>query len=105
MSRQTMHVAAAEPRLFVSSIRSHLPLGAVVVGAAAFQFVLGLPMRVPRIFGDELIYWELSRSFAWTGHFAIRGGSEPGYGVVYPALISVAHRLSQSETGAYVIAL
>jgi hypothetical protein len=99
-----MHIAAAEARLSASSGRSRTPLAAVVVGAALFQLVLGLPMRVPRIFGDELIYWELSRSFAWTGHFAVRGGSHPGYGVVYPALISVAHRLSRSETGAYVIA-
>jgi hypothetical protein len=84
--------------------RAILPLAGIVACAGALQFVLGLPMRAPRIFGDELIYWELSRSFAWTGHFTVRGGSDPGYGIVYPALIAVAHRATGSEASAYTAA-
>ena len=75
----------------------------VVLAAVGWQWVLGGMIRVPTIFGDELIYWEMSRAFAATGHFAVRGGGHPGYGIGYPALISVAHLLSPTETGAYVV--
>jgi dolichyl-phosphate-mannose-protein mannosyltransferase len=75
-----------------------------VLGAACFDGALALPMRVPRIFGDELIYWELSRGFAWTGHFTVRGGSAPRYGVVYPALLAAAQRIGGDQAAAYAIA-
>jgi 4-amino-4-deoxy-L-arabinose transferase-like glycosyltransferase len=75
-----------------------------VAGAASFDFVLASPIRAPRIFGDELIYWELSRGFAWTGHFTVRGGVAPAYGVVYPALLAAAQRIGGDQVAAYVIA-
>lgn len=84
--------------------RERLQLIAVVAGAALFDWVLALPMRVPRIFGDELIYWELSRGFAWTGHFTARGGIAAAYGAVYPALLAAAQRLGGDQTAAYAIA-
>jgi Dolichyl-phosphate-mannose-protein mannosyltransferase len=77
---------------------------AVVVGAAVFNGLLAVPIGRPRIFGDELIYWELARGFAWTGHFTVRGGAAPGYGVVYPALLSAAQRIGSDQTSAYAIA-
>jgi hypothetical protein len=61
-------------------------------------------MRAPRIFGDELIYWELSRGFAWTGAFAVRGGDAPGYGVAYPALVGAAQRIGGDQVAAFAIA-
>ena len=79
-------------------------LAAVVVGAALFNGLLAVPIRRPRVFGDELIYWELSRGFAWTGHFTVRGGAAPRYGVVYPALLAAAQRIGGDQTTAYAIA-
>jgi len=76
----------------------------VVVGAVVLDLVLAIPIDRPRIFGDELIYWELGRAFAWTGHFTVRGGSSPHYGIVYPALVAIAQRLGGTQTTAYRLA-
>jgi len=76
----------------------------IVAGAAVLGGLLAVPVRRPRIFGDELIYWELSRAFAWTGHFTVRGGAAPRYGYVYPAVLTVAQRLGGDERSAYAIA-
>ena len=69
-----------------------------------FNGLLAVPIRTPRIFGDELIYWQLARGFAWTGHFTVRGGAAPRYGVVYPALLAAAQRIGSDQTSAYAIA-
>jgi hypothetical protein len=85
-----------------------VPVGvwvALLVGVSTLtqvQFVRGLP--VPRIFGDELIYSELARSFAATGEFAVREVPSAGYGVVYPALIAPAFALFSDLPQAYAAA-
>jgi hypothetical protein len=79
-------------------------LSAIVAAGALLDGLLAVPVRRPRIFGDELIYWQLSRAFAWTGHFTVRGGSSPRYGYVYPALLAIAQRLGSDEHSAYAIA-
>ena len=84
--------------------RRRLQLAAVVLGATGFDSLLALPIRAPRIFGDELIYWELSRGFAWTGHLTVRGGSAPRYGPVYPALLALAQRIGGDQTAAFAVA-
>src|SRR5205823_6080331 len=42
---------------------------------------------------DELIYSDVARSFATTGHFAVRGVGQPQYSVGYPFLLSIAFHL------------
>jgi hypothetical protein len=84
--------------------RAWAQVTAVVVGAALFNGLLAVPIKRPRIFGDELIYWQLSRSIAWAGEFTMRGKAAPRYGVVYPALLAVAQRLGGDQTTAYAIA-
>lgn len=79
-------------------------LAAVVAGGAVFNGLLAVPIRTPRIFGDELIYWQLARGFAWTGHFTVRGGAAPRYGVLYPALLAAAQRIGGDQTTAFVVA-
>jgi hypothetical protein len=79
-------------------------LTAVVAGGAVFNCLLAVPIRTPRIFGDELIYWQLARGFAWTGHFTVRGGAAPRYGVLYPGLLAAAQRIGGDQTTAYVVA-
>ncbi len=69
-----------------------------------FNGLLAVPIRTPRIFGDELIYWQLARGFAWTGHFTVRGGGTPRYGPLYPALLAAAQRIGGDQTTAYVAA-
>jgi hypothetical protein len=55
----------------------------------------------PHVFGDELVYSELGRSFAATGHFALRGVANSSYGVIYPMLIAPAYALSKNLVQAY----
>jgi hypothetical protein len=79
-------------------------LAAVVLGGTLVNSLLAIPIWRPRVFGDETIYWQLGRAFAWTGHFTVRGGSAPRYGVVYPALLAIPQRLGSDQHSAYVIA-
>jgi hypothetical protein len=86
------------------SSRIGLALVGVIVTAICIDLALALPVRGPHTFGDELVYWDLSRTFASTGHLTARGGAHLGYGPGYPALISLAHVLGGSERTAYLLA-
>jgi hypothetical protein len=68
-------------------------LAAIVVISAGIRIALGRHVIAPWIMVDELIYSELAKSFAATGHFQIRGVASNGYGFVYPALIAPAWKL------------
>jgi Dolichyl-phosphate-mannose-protein mannosyltransferase len=85
-------------------LRAWPQVAGVVVGGAVCNGLLAIPIRNPRIFGDELIYWQLARGFAWTGHFVVRGGAAPRYGVLYPALLAAAQRIGGDQTTAFAIA-
>jgi Dolichyl-phosphate-mannose-protein mannosyltransferase len=50
---------------------------------------------------DELIYSELGRSLAESGELRVRDTPSPGYGIVYPALISPAYAAFDSLPEAY----
>jgi 4-amino-4-deoxy-L-arabinose transferase-like glycosyltransferase len=79
-------------------------LAAIVVASSIFRIVLGRQVVGPWIMVDELIYSELAKSFAATGHFEIRGVASNGYGFVYPALIAPAWRLFGATTTVYDVA-
>lgn len=79
-------------------------LAAIVVASAAFRIVLGREVVGPWIMVDELIYSELAKSFAATGHFQVRGVASNGYGFVYPALIAPAWKLFDAIPTAYDVA-
>ena len=95
----------------VAAVRARaiaLPVGfwlvVIVGGSMAIRIALGRHVIAPWIMVDELIYSELAKSFAATGHFQIRGVSSNGYGFVYPALIAPAWRLFGSVPTAYAVA-
>jgi hypothetical protein len=81
LSISIMNAGAAQAGCLVRR-RAWPQLTAVVAGGTVFNCLLAIPIRTPRIFGDELIYWQLARGFAWTGHFTVRGGAAPRYGVL-----------------------
>jgi hypothetical protein len=85
-----------------------VPIWAWLVGLVVFSalFRYGLSRRVvaPWIMVDELIYSELAKSFAATGHFLIRDTHHGAYGAVYPVLIAPAWRLFASVPDAYAAA-
>src|SRR5205814_8492658 len=75
-------------------------LGSLYVVAVAVQLALGLRVVSPWIMVDELVYSDMARSFANTGHFLIRGG-HANYGPVYPLLLSPAYALFGSINDLY----
>ncbi|MGH2971213.1 MAG: glycosyltransferase [Gaiellaceae bacterium] len=62
-------------------------LGALYAVATTIQLALALRVTSPWIMVDEIVYSDMARSFAQTGHFLIRG-VHANYGVVYPLLLS-----------------
>jgi hypothetical protein len=79
-------------------------LGGLVAVSAVVHYALALFVPAPWIFADELRYSELAKSFASTGHFAIRGVPGSGLGPLYPILISPAWALFTDIPNAYVAA-
>jgi hypothetical protein len=79
-------------------------LSGIVVLSAAVRVALAQKMVAPWIMVDELIYSELAKSFAESGHFLVRGEAATGYGFVYPLLIAPAYRLFHSVPDAYTAA-
>jgi glycosyltransferase involved in cell wall biosynthesis len=79
-------------------------LAGLVVLSAVFRYGLSRRVVAPWIMVDELIYSELAKSFAQTGHFLIRDVHHGAYGVVYPLLIAPAWRVFDSVPDAYAAA-
>jgi glycosyltransferase involved in cell wall biosynthesis/4-amino-4-deoxy-L-arabinose transferase-like glycosyltransferase len=67
-------------------------LAVVYILSVVVQLALGLRLRSPWIMVDELVYSDMARSFAATGHFLIRG-EHGNYGPVYPLLLSPVYAL------------
>jgi hypothetical protein len=76
-------------------------LAAIIVGSTAFRVVLGREMVAPFIMVDEVIWSELARGIADEGRPLLRGVSAPGFGVVYPLVISPAYAVFDSLPTAY----
>jgi hypothetical protein len=75
-------------------------LAVLYIVSVTVQLSLGLRLRSPWIMVDELVYSDMARSFAATGHFLIRG-EHGNYGPVYPLLLSPAYALFGSMSEVY----
>jgi len=96
--------AVAAVRARALGVPAWLWLGAVVVCSAGVRIALGRQIVAPWIMVDELVYSELAKSLAATGHFDIRGVPSNGYGFVYPALIAPAWKLFGAMPTVYAAA-
>jgi len=77
-------------------------VGALVTVSFVIRTVLAFRDPSPWIFQDEVLYSELAKSFASTGHFAIReNAGAGGFGLLYPLLISPAWAVFQRVPEAY----
>jgi 4-amino-4-deoxy-L-arabinose transferase-like glycosyltransferase len=76
-------------------------LTGIVVVSTGIRFVLARHVVAPWIMVDEIIYSELAKSFAATGHFLVRDQPSAVYGFVYPVLIAPAFRLYGAIPSAY----
>lgn len=97
-------VEAARPWDRLASMPAWLWLVGIVFVSTAVQIRAGRQVQAPFVFGDELIYSGLARSFAETGHFALRGVADSGYGILYPILIAPAYALADNLGQAYALA-
>ena len=80
-------------------------LGVMFLASVALRFVLAHRHPGPWIYDDELIYAALAKSFAATGHFAVRDSPGlQGYGPIYPLLIAPAYRAFPDLAHAYTVA-
>ena len=76
-------------------------LSVIVVASILTRYLLGRRDPGPWIFVDELIYSEMSRSFADGFEFSIRGVPTTAYGFIYPILIAPSYALFDSLASAY----
>ena len=106
-----MAVEAAFPpsaRERAGSLVRAVPVWAWLVGlvalSTAIRYVFTRQTVAPWIMVDELIYSELAKSFAATGHFLVRDHSTGSYGYVYPILIAPAWAAFKAVPDAYAAA-
>jgi hypothetical protein len=93
----------------VTSWAARMPVALWLVGivglSTAVRIVIASQIPVPWLIPDELVYSELARSFAATGHFAVReeAFSPWAFGPLYPIVIAPVFRLASSIPQAYFI--
>jgi glycosyltransferase involved in cell wall biosynthesis len=75
-------------------------LGGLYAVGVAVLLALALRVSSPWIMVDELVYSDMARSFAATGHFLIRG-VHGNYGPVYPLLLSPVYAALGAMTDVY----
>jgi hypothetical protein len=85
----------------VADAPAGLALPLIVGAAAAFRITLSAASSLPTVFGDELIYADLAKSFANDGTLTLRGVEDLGHSILYPALISPAYAFADDGVGAY----
>ena len=83
-----------------------LPIGVWLAGivalSAGVRVLFALWVPAPWLFIDEFMYSELGKSFAATGHFAIRDVQGVEYGPLYPLLIAPAYAVFDNLPHAYM---
>jgi hypothetical protein len=79
-------------------------LTGIVTLAAASRILLVRAATEPKVFGDEVIYTDLAKNFAWHGRPLLRGNLELGYSVLYPLFLSPAYRLASDGAAAFAAA-
>jgi hypothetical protein len=79
-------------------------LTGLVVLSTGIRYALTRQAVAPWIMVDELIYSELAKSFAATGHFLVRDHTTGAYGYVYPILIAPAWAAFRAVPDAYAAA-
>jgi Dolichyl-phosphate-mannose-protein mannosyltransferase len=80
-------------------------IGGIVVVSAAVRLAFAAAAPAPWILPDELVYSELARSLADTGHFAVRNDpwSSWSFGPLYPAVLAPLFKAA-APTTTYLLA-
>jgi hypothetical protein len=107
MSRlEALTVQDRAERVTLSERLAALPIGVWLAGivalSAGVRLLFALWVPAPWLFIDEFMYSELGKSFAATGHFAVRDVQGIEYGPLYPLLIAPAYAAFDNLPHAYV---
>jgi hypothetical protein len=95
----------ARTRAWIAAVPAWLWLGALILVSAGLRLALAKPHPAPWVFPDELIYSQLSESFARTGSFALRESPGlQGYSPGYPLLIAPAYAVFDDLAHAFAAA-
>jgi hypothetical protein len=70
--------------------RETAQLTGVWLALAMLRWLAALPLNQPRIFRDELLHWQLARSFALGKAFLVSGQAADYPAVLYPSLLGPA---------------
>ena len=73
----------------------------LIVLSTVVRYLTARRAVAPWIMVDELIYSELTKSFAASGHFLVRDHATAAYGVVYPILLAPAWAAFKAVPDAY----
>lgn len=94
---------AAEIRVRLGVLPTWFWLGTIIGVSTSLRFASGLQTAAPWILPDELIYSELAKSVAASGHFAVRGQpfSVLSFGPLYPIVIAPIYRFAHTAPQAY----
>ena len=106
MSPGATAARAARPAAYerLAALPAWVYLGALFLASTIIRFAIAAQHPAPFIFTDELLYGELAKSFAATGHFALREvAGTAGFGIVYPILLSPAYKLFGDVPTAYTV--
>jgi len=63
-------------------------VGGLWLGLSVLRWLAALPVAQPRIFRDELLHWQLARSFVTHRPFLVSGQVVDYPAVLYPAILS-----------------
>jgi hypothetical protein len=90
LSRRATWAERAEPLTRNPGRTAALVLGGMLLVSLGVRLWLSREIASPWIMIDELLYAEMAKSFASSGHFLVRDAPSSINNVVYPALISPA---------------
>jgi hypothetical protein len=92
-------------RTVVATAPASAWVAGIITLSILVRLVVGLQTGMPWLVPDELVYTDLARSFAKSGHFAVLGApfSTLSYGPLYPVLVAPFYRFTGSATEAYAL--
>ena len=90
LTRRSTWAERAEPLTRNPGRTAAFALGGMLLLSVAARVWLSREIPTPWIMIDELVYSEMAKSFATSGHFLVRDAPAGLNSVVYPALISPA---------------
>jgi hypothetical protein len=92
---------ASRIRAWVVAVPAGVALPVIVGAVAALRISLSAAQSLPGVFGDELIYVDLAKSFAEDGTLTLRGVVDNGHSLLYPVWISPAYAFAHDGVSAY----